>query len=144
MKMLREWIVIPTTLALILTGAGAARSDAPVLELSSNLSNDPVVLSGTSGGQSSSNCGYISQTPNQVVRVTVDRINYLRLSVQSSGEPTLLVDGPGGRFCVLADSASGDKPEISGVWLRGNYNVYVGDRAGGTHPYTLSITGQNK
>ncbi|MBD2744576.1 hypothetical protein [Coleofasciculus sp. FACHB-1120] len=144
MKRLREWIVIPTTLALILTGAGAARSDAPVLELSSKLPNDPVVLSGASGGQTSSNCGYISQTPNQVVRITADRIDYLRLSIQSSGEPTLLVDGPGGRFCVLADSASGDKPEISGVWPQGVYNVYVGDRAGGTHPYTLSITGQNK
>jgi hypothetical protein len=145
MKTLSQLMVVPATLALILAGAGVARSDAPVIEITPKLQRDPLQLSGTSGGQKNSNCGYISQTPNQVVRVTADKIDYLRLGVQSTtGEPTLLIDGPGGRFCVLADKASGDNPEISGVWLRGNYSVYVGDRTGGKHPYTLYITQQNK
>lgn len=134
--------VISTVLALVLSGVGVAYSQTPVIELGSKLSNDPLEVNGTSGATNNSNCGYISPTPNQVVKVG-QQINYLRLSVvQSSGQPTLLVDGPAGRFCVLADSASGEKPEISGVWVGGTYSIYVGNREGGQHPYTLSITGK--
>lgn len=136
-----RWMVVPTALALILTSASVAHSDASVIEIGQSLPADPVSVKGTSGGQTSSNCGYISQAPNQVVKVTAPQINYLRVSVEaSSGQPTLLVDGPNGRFCVLADQASGERPEISGIWVGGTYSIYVGDRTGGQHPYTLSIT----
>lgn len=138
------WTVIPAALALILTGAGVAHSEAPVIEVGQKLSADPLTAKGTSGGKNSSNCGYISPAPNQVVKVTAAQVNYLRVSVQSSGQPTLLIEGPNGRFCVLADNSAGEKPELSGVWVEGIYSIYVGDRLGEQHPYTLSITQKAK
>jgi hypothetical protein len=140
MKTLTNLMVIPTTLALILSGAIAARSDAPTLEIGQQLRTNPITVQGKSGGTNNSrNCGYTAASPNQQVRLT-QRLDYLRFSVQGEGEPTLLVEGPGGRFCVFADADSGEKPEISGVWLPGTYAIYVGDRVGGQHQYTLSIS----
>ncbi len=101
---------------------------------------DPLVVRGKSGGDKSSDCGNIAATPNQIIEVT-EPLPYVRFSVQSEGQPTLLIQGPGGRrFCVLADTEAGESPEVSGYWEAGKYSVYVGDRASGQHPYTLSIS----
>lgn len=102
----------------------------------------PLSLQGQSGGPvDSKGCGFIAATPNHAINVT-DRLDYLRLNVQANGEPTLLVDGPGGKFCVLADQVSGANPEISGVWMPGRYSIYVGDRTGSQHQYTINISQQ--
>jgi hypothetical protein len=75
-----------------------------------------------------------------MIRVT-EKINYLRLSVESgTGNPTLLIDGPDGRFCLLADS--GNNPSLSGIWMPGEYKVYVGDEQGQSHQYTLRLSTQ--
>lgn len=109
----------------------------------SRSTNAGMNLSGTSGGSvDSKGCGFISQSPSQVINVT-ERIDYLRLRVQSNGgQPTLLVKGPskGDQFCALADGLSSNNPEISGVWEPGTYYIYVGDRSGSRHPYTLNIS----
>lgn len=115
-----------------------ALAEAPTLQINPKFQPDPLVVHGTSGGAKTSNCGNISDTPNQVIQVK-ESLPYLHLSVQSQGQPTLLVEGPNGRFCVLGDTALG-RPEISGYWQSGNYFLYVGDRADGQHPYTLSIS----
>jgi hypothetical protein len=142
MKTRTNWLVVPTALAISLAFTGTCLAEAPVLEITPKAQSEPLVVSGTSGGEKSSDCGNIAATPNQILQVT-EPLPYLRLSVESAGEPTLLIEGPGGRFCVLADSYSGGNPEISGYWQAGRYSLYVGDRAKDQHPYTLHISQKN-
>lgn len=140
MKTGKYWMVVPTVLATIVTSAGVASSNPPVLEMARSSQTEPIVVSGTSGGTNKTNCGNIGSAPNQVVKVTQGQIDYMRFSVKAEGQPTMVVEGPGGRFCVLADKASGESPEMSGVWPAGTYKIFIGDRSGGQHPFTLSIT----
>lgn len=142
MKTRIDWLVVPIALAVSLAVTAASLAEAPVVRITPNLDPDPLVVSGTSGGEKSSDCGNIAAAPNHVVQVT-EALPYLRLSVQSAGQPTLMIDGPGGHFCVLADSYSQGNAEISGYWKAGKYSLYVGDRAQGQHPYTLSISEKN-
>lgn len=100
----------------------------------------PVNLSGTSGGTSNSrDCGWIAESPNHVLDVTED-LRYWQITVQTGGAPTLLIDGPAGRYCVLPESPSGSTLQFSGYGPRGTYNIYIGDRQQSQHPYNLSIS----
>lgn len=141
MKKYQRWMVVPIGLATVLAGALSAYSQT--VQVSPGFNPDPQVISGTSGGANNSDCGYIPGAPSQVIKVTA-AFPYLRFSVQGGGQPTLLIDGPTGRFCALADRYSGSEPQISGFWSPGTYSVYVGDRAQGNHPYQLSISQQRK
>lgn len=138
----RDWLIVPTALAIGFTCMAAYAESPPVLEITPNSQSDPLVVRGKSGGVNGSDCGNIAATPNQVIQVT-ESLPYLRLSVESPGAPTLLIEGPGGRFCVLADSYSGGSPEISGYWEKGKYSLYVGNHTQEQHPYTLSISQKN-
>ena len=143
MKTCTNWLVISTVMAISFAFTQVYAAETPVLEITPNFQPDPLVIRGTSGGDKSSDCGNIAATPNQIIQVT-ESLPYLRLSVESAkGEPTLLIDGPGGRFCVLSDSYSGGNPEIPGYWQAGKYSLYVGDRSQDQHPYSLSITRKN-
>lgn len=137
-----HWLVVPIALAFNLAVTGLTLAETPVLQINPKFQPDPLVVRGTSGGAKGSDCGHIAAKPNQVIQVS-ESLPYLRMSVESAGQPTLLINGPSGRFCVLADRFSGGKPEISGFWQAGKYSVYVGDRAQGQHPYTLSISQTN-
>ena len=103
-------------------------------------------IEGQSGGTiDSQGCGFIATSPNYQMNLD-KRVDYMRLTVQSDGgQPTLLVLGPnpGDSFCVLGDEISGLKPEISGVWEAGNYDVYIGDRSGRQHKFILDISTDN-
>jgi hypothetical protein len=101
----------------------------------------PVSLSGTSGGSvNSQDCGFIAQIPNHVIQVT-DDLPYWRIMVTTSGSPTLLIDGPTGRYCMLPEgSANSGVLQYSGYGVKGNYNIYIGDRQQGQNPYRLSIS----
>jgi len=134
-----NWLVVPTALAIGLAVTAASFAEGPALQINPKFQPDPLIVHGTSGGAKSSNCGNIADAPSQVIQVK-ETLPYLHLSVQSSGQPTLLIEGPGGHFCVLGDTDSGGRPEISGYWQAGRYSLYVGDRAEGQHPYTLSIS----
>lgn len=116
---------------------------AEILQIGSKLETDPLVVSGTSGGNVSSNCGNIPETPHQVLQLN-NSLPYLRLTVESTDKPTLLIDGPGGKFCVLPDTYAGSKPEISGFWQKGTYNLYIGQLIPVGPNYTLSISQQKK
>lgn len=137
-----DWLVISVALSFNLAITGVTLAETPVLQINPQFQPDPLVVRGKSGGAKSSDCGNIAAQPNQVIQVS-ESLPYLRLSVESAGQPTLLIDGPSGRFCVLADRFSGGKPEFSGFWQAGKYSLYVGDRAQGQHPYTLSISQKN-
>ena len=108
--------------------------------------NTNQTIKGQSGGSiDSQGCGFIATTPNHEMNIE-QRVDYMRLTVQASGgQPTLLVLGPnlGDRFCVLGDEVSGLKPEISGVWEAGKYQIYIGDRIGKQHQFTLDISTDN-
>lgn len=150
MKTPRHWLVVPSA---ILTGAvisgftlaitNPALAQTPTIRINPSSQPDPLIIRGTSGGTKSSNCGNIAAKPNQVIQVT-QPLPYLQLRVKSPGQPTLLINGPGGRFCVLSDRFSGGYAEISGFWQAGKYSLYVGERSQTQHPYTLSISQQKK
>lgn len=103
-------------------------------------------IQGKSGGSTNSQgCGFIADRPNYEMNLE-QGIDYMRLTVQvAGGQPTLLVLGPNSEdsFCVLGDEISGLKPEISGVWEAGYYKIYVGDRVGEQHQFTLNISTDN-
>ncbi|HEY9909852.1 MAG TPA: hypothetical protein V6D18_19850 [Thermosynechococcaceae cyanobacterium] len=137
MKTQTRWLAIPTALAIALGTASTAFS-APVLISSSSAD---VQLNGTSGGpQKDGACaGFVSASPNHVVQVT-DEAN-LNFTLRSTGQPALLIRSASGQsFCVPADSLSNGTVVIPGLWTKGTYSVFVGDRANGQHPYTLSIS----
>jgi hypothetical protein len=142
--MIKEFfhLFMPTLLATSTTVFLTHGVQSQTLDIGRN-TNPSMKISGTSGGSvDSKGCGFIAKSPNQIVNV-VDRLDYLRLQVNSNGgKPTLLIKGPGknDRFCALADGLSSDNPEISGVWTPGLYYIYVGDLKGEQHSYTLNIS----
>ena len=132
---------VPIVLAISLIFASLQFVKAEVVQIERDFQPDPLTISGKSGGFEKSNCGNISKTPSQVLKVS-ESLPYLRLTVESQGKPTLLIDGPEGRFCVLGDSYSEEKPEISGYWQAGEYLLYIGSLSPEQHEYTLSISQQ--
>lgn len=101
---------------------------------------EPLNISGVSGGPNNSgDCGFVSQAPNHVIQVTQD-LHYWRIAVQTAGAPSLMIQGPRGRFCVLPANAATAIVEFSGYGDKGTYTIFVGDRAQGQHPYSLSIS----
>lgn len=139
MKKHINWLVF-SSVAISFAMTVTTLAQASVVQVTAKLEPDPLVVRGRSGGEKSTDCGNIAGSPSQIIQVK-ESVPYLRFSLQSEGEPTLLIEGPEGRrFCVIADTKSGESPEIAGYWEAGRYSVYVGDRAQGQHPYTLSIT----
>lgn len=123
--------------AMILADGGALRSQP--LQLAPGFP-DPLTVSGVSGGPNNSgDCGFVAPAPSHVIEVTQD-LPYWRISVQTAGAPSLMIQGPRGRFCVLPPNAAAGNVEFSGYGDRGTYVIFVGDRAGGQHPYALSIS----
>jgi hypothetical protein len=143
MKTLRLLTIVPAALAMSLVFTEANLAQTPTIKINRSFQPDPLILKGNSGGTVKSNCGNITTEPSQVLQVT-ESLPYLRLTVESQGKPTLLIDGPGGRFCVMGDSYSGGKPELSGYWQAGKYSLYVGELSQQQYNYTLSISQQNK
>ncbi|MBD2694214.1 hypothetical protein [Anabaena catenula] len=143
MKTLRLLTLVPAALAMSLVFNQVSFAQTPIILIDKNLQTDPTIVNGTSGGNVKSNCGNITTAPSQVIRVK-EPLPYLRLTVQSQGKPTLLIDGPGGRFCVMADNYSGDKPELAGFWQAGEYSLYIGDLSQQQYSYTLSISQQKQ
>jgi len=142
MKTLRLFILVPLglTISLLLTQASFAQT--PITKIENPLPIDPTNLIGTSGGSVKTDCGNISTTPSQVIEVE-EPLPYLQLTVESKGQPTLLIDGPGGRFCVLSNDGD-SKPKFSGYWTIGKYSVYVGELSKQNYNYTLSISQRKK
>lgn len=129
---------LATAIATVLLGSSPAFSQT--VAITPQFLPDPMELRGNSGGgQASSNCGNISAAPNHIVQLNAD-FPYLRFSLQGGGQPTLLIRLPNGSTsCISADTTSG-RINAPGYWEQGSYAIYVGDRSGGQHPYTLAIT----
>ncbi|MGB7710206.1 MAG: hypothetical protein WBL95_11845 [Microcoleus sp.] len=133
--------IVTLALAMILAPVGAVRSQP--LQIAPGFP-EPLNISGVSGGPNNSgDCGFISQAPNHIINVTQD-LPYWRIAVQTAGAPSLMIQGPRGRFCVLPANAAAGNVEFSGYGDKGTYTIFVGDRAQGQHPYSLSISQKRK
>lgn len=129
--------IVTLALAMILADAGAIRSQP--LQIAPGFP-EPLAVSGVSGGANNSgDCGFVSQAPNHVIEVTQD-LPYWRIAVQTAGAPSLMIQGPRGRFCVLPSNSAAGNLEFSGYGDKGTYLIFVGDRSQGQHPYSLSIS----
>lgn len=140
MKMQRLFTVVPAALAMSLILNDVNLAQTPPKAIDPNFSPDPLVFKGNSEGSVKSNCGNIPAKPSQVIELSKP-LPYLRVTVESQGQPTLLIVGPGGRFCVLADSSEG-KAELAGYWEPGDYSFYAGNLSQQQYSYTLSISKQ--
>lgn len=100
----------------------------------------PIEITGRTGGSEPSTCGNINPTAGQVVQVT-EAFSALDFEVQSQGDYTLLITGPNGfQECVFAHNYDGGVIQAPGLLNRGEYRVFVGDRRGESHPYSISIS----
>lgn len=100
----------------------------------------PIEVTGQTGGSESSTCGNINRAAGQVVQVT-EAFTALNFEVQSQGDYTLLITGPDGfKECVFAHNYDGGVIQAPGLLNRGEYRIFVGDRRGESHPYTISIS----
>jgi len=98
-----------------------------------------VTVQGNSGGNQSSQCGFISRSPNHRLIVTEPLVS-LRFTLEGSGEPTIVIQNEQGRReCVMADQLSSGTIELPGAWEEGRYDIFIGDRTGNSHNYTLVI-----
>lgn len=148
MKTLIRSMLLSTAVILSLVSPQMARSnpesiqrDPPeTIELTVPMAQDPLEFTQRLSG-TNLNCDSTPTAANWVVSIG-QAVPYLRFTIQSEGEPVLIIDGPGGRFCVLADNYSGNNPEISGLWDTGTYNIYIGNRTPGDYSYTLQISQQ--
>ena len=137
MKLFKLWIVVPTTLAVMLTSAGLVHSQS-VQTLVPGFTPDPMKLTGTSEVSTEKACDKLGTTPSHVIELA-QNFGYLRFSLQSDGQPTLVIQRSGqNKQCV--PGSPGQDIEYPGYWEAGIYNIYIVDRAGSQHPYTLSIT----
>lgn len=102
--------------------------------------SSPIQLSGQTGGPEQSACGNIDPSASQTIQVT-ESFTSLSFQVKSEGDYTLLITGPDGfRECVFAHNYDNGGIRAPGLLTQGEYQVFVGDRQGERHPYTLSIT----
>jgi hypothetical protein len=117
-----------------------------------NFNPDPLVVNGVSGGSSDAKkiagtngtatgpcTGFIDENPNHTIELK-SKFDYLKLTVDSVEDTTLVIVGPGGAWCN--DEFNGSKnPGIIGEWLPGNYKIWIGSYNKAKYlPYTLKIT----
>ncbi len=120
----------------------APRFTPKVIELR-GISGGDVETQKTSGRKSTEtgDCiGFIDTDPDHKITLTKP-FNYLKLQVKSSGDTVMLIRGPGGSWC--SDDVSDRNPEISGDWLAGTYEIWVGSyEKNASSPYLLQVTEQ--
>lgn len=123
-------------IAVSLLNAGATPAETIAIRPQPNYNK---VLSGRSGGSIATNdCGFVANSPNHVITLDTD-IDAMEIKIEvEGGEPTLLIDGPDGRFCTRAINGQAD---INGLWPAGAYKIHVGENSGANNQYnyTLSI-----
>ena len=119
--------------------------------LSPGFSPDPKQLKGVSGGSTSAReiagraetptggcVGYMAEPPAHILELKAF-FKYLAVSARSQEDTTIVVKGPGGIWCN--DDYDGKNAGVSGQWLPGTYQIWVGSfKKGNSLPYTLRLT----
>jgi hypothetical protein len=86
--------------------------------------------------------GFANSKPNHVLVLTTF-FKSLSVLVDSPEDTALAIQGPGGVWCN--DDYIGKNPGISGQWLPGTYNIWVGPYAKDRQPsYVLRITEERR
>lgn len=140
---MKSIITFAAASAVVLATAGAASAQQEV-SLSAGFVPDPVTFDVYSGGGNqasniSSNCvGSIADSPD--VNVYFDSAGgRLAFGVYSSGDTSLVINGPDGRY-YCNDDTNGLNPAL--IWNNapsGTYNIWVG-AVGDPAPATVVIT----
>lgn len=133
------------TLLLVVLSVLPAMSQEALKPISPKFTPDPQVYSGKTGGdiplqtiatsKVNGQCkGLAEQTANHTLTIQKD-FGLLSLKVAGDRELSLLVKGPDGIYC-----RSGKNPELSGAWISGKYEIWVGIENGDRSTYSLSIS----
>ncbi|MBD2149307.1 hypothetical protein H6F44_04095 [Pseudanabaena sp. FACHB-1277] len=149
MKFLKQSMaaVILGSLSLLATSAiiGATSAQEKLKPIAPRFAPDPQLYSGVAGGdtpvqdlaggQANGKCqGFTRFSPSHAL--TVQRnFGFLSLQVSSDRNLSLLVKGPDGTYC-----RNGKSPELSGAWVSGKYEIWVGTDDGESVNYRLSIS----
>lgn len=84
--------------------------------------------------------GFIDTEPDHRITLT-QFFNNLSIEVQSTDDTSLVIRGPGGTWCN--DDFSYKNPGITGQWLSGTYEVWVGSpRQNAYFPYVIRLSEQ--
>ncbi|MBD2446125.1 hypothetical protein H6G76_02925 [Nostoc sp. FACHB-152] len=152
---IRLSLVVVAFCVTLVTNTITNAQEAPAIfgdvTLNHPFSPDPMNVRGMSGGSISGSevagrtatatgpcTGFVDEAPDHTLELTT-KFDYLKLQVQSPEDVTMIVKGPGGTWCN--DDLDGKNPGITGEWLPGNYQVWVGSYDQGQYfPYTLKIT----
>ncbi|HEY9629865.1 MAG TPA: hypothetical protein V6C84_21385 [Coleofasciculaceae cyanobacterium] len=140
-----------TGLSIVLPAIAQEPTIFENVTLSPSFTPDPTTVRGISGGEMTANqvaeradtatgpCnGFVDAQPDHTIVLT-EYFNYLSLQVQSPEDTTLVIRGPGGVWCN--DDYSGKNPGITGKWLSGTYQVWIGSYQSNRYsPYVMRIT----
>jgi hypothetical protein len=113
--------------------------------------SDPLKLEGVAGGNKPAKAiagtietptgaclGFIDDQPDHTLEIK-DFFSYLSIVAESDADTTIVVKGPGGTWCN--DDFQGKNAGVSGEWLAGKYDVWVGTYAKKkTTAYQLKIS----
>ncbi|MEM9217452.1 MAG: hypothetical protein AAGD25_24320 [Cyanobacteria bacterium P01_F01_bin.150] len=138
MKYCGQWIFIPIALASTFVASILPAWAAPQLTTPLQGTETIRVTSTTQAAP----CNAANTQPEAVSIQVTGGLTSINFDVSGSGgQPTLRVvnKSNGDETCVTADNLSGSQVELSAAWDDGNYSVYVGDRNGESHTFTLSI-----
>lgn len=108
------------------------------INLAPNFQPDPFIVRGISGGEiaasgisgrketlNGSCVGFVDESPDHVI-ILKGFFKKLSLQIESEDDTTLVVRGPGGSWCNDDDPGRGKNAGISGEWLEGSYQIWVG------------------
>jgi hypothetical protein len=104
---------------------------------------DPFIISYVAGGsepasQYGAECrGNVASEPDHILYLSA--FDYLKVSVQSSSDTTLVIYGEPYNTWYCDDDTEGLNPVIAGSWLAGYYYIYVGS-FDGNPSYNLVIS----
>ncbi|NES25477.1 MAG: hypothetical protein F6K41_42920 [Symploca sp. SIO3E6] len=95
-------------------------------------------ITGVAETQTGPCVGFFDQQPDHVLELTTF-FDYLSLKVQSPGDTTLAITGPGGTWC--SDDSQDKNPVVAGQWLPGVYQVWVGSyEQNQYYPYIIQLS----
>ncbi len=153
MKLLKQSVaaVMACALGLLATSVLVAPTSAQenLKPIAPRFAPDPQLYSGVAGGdtpvqdlagkQANGDCqGFARFSPSHSLTVERD-FGFLSLQISSDRNLSLLVKGPDGTFC-----RNGKNTELSGAWVSGKYEIWVGTDDGRDANYRLSISETNQ
>jgi hypothetical protein len=131
--------------AMVLGQTPLVEAQAETIAISTQTNLSSQILTGNSGGSvTRDSCGITKSKPDHTITLQ-DRFNFLRIAAQTSEATSTL-------WIVSSDSNTGlcaygenqgdtSVVELSGLWIPGTYDIYVGEIATETsQPFCLTLS----